>query len=83
MPLEATHNRSLVGRSGSADLHVSDAEVSRRHALIWQELGSTWIADLGTPNGTYVNGERVGDPPSLAAGDVIALGPVSYVFKPV
>ena len=82
-PLEATHNRSLIGRSGSADLHVPDAEVSRRHALIWQELGSTWIADLGTPNGTYVNGERVTDPPSLGAGDVIALGPVSYVFKPV
>jgi hypothetical protein len=80
---EVGHNRALVGRSGTCDVHVADPEVSRRHALLWQEAGAIWVADLGAANGTYVNGVPVQEPTAVVAGDVIAFGPASFVLKPV
>jgi hypothetical protein len=82
-PIEVTHNRAVVGRSGSADVHVADPEVSRRHALLWQEVGATWIADLDSANGTFRNGSRVTEPTAVTPGDVLEFGPASFVLKPV
>ena len=59
---EVTHNRAIVGRSGTCDVHVADPEVSRRHALLWQEVGAIWVADLGAANGTSINGVPVQEP---------------------
>jgi pSer/pThr/pTyr-binding forkhead associated (FHA) protein len=73
----------VLGRSGGCDLHVAEAEVSRHHALLWCEMGATWITDLGTANGTFVNGDPVDEPIGIAGGDVLAFGPASFVFKAV
>lgn len=81
--LEVTHNRSVLGRSGACDVHLPDPEVSRRHALLWQELGAIWLADLGAPNGTFVNGEPLSEPTAVTAGDVLGFGPAAFVLKPV
>jgi hypothetical protein len=82
-PIDVTHNRSVIGRSGESDAHIPAPEVSRRHALLWREVGDIWLADLGAPNGTYVNGEVFDDAIALVAGDNIGLGPVTLVFRPV
>ena len=51
--------RSTIGSSETADLVVSDGSVSRVHALL-EWLGGSWfVQDLGSRNGTFVNGERV------------------------
>lgn len=51
------------------------AELSRRHARLFRERGEPYVADLGSKNGTFVNGERVGDTPQrLRDGDELGLG---------
>jgi len=82
-PIEITHNRAVLGRSGQSDAHIPSPEVSRSHALVWRELGDIWLADLGAANGTYLNGEPFEEAVPLVAGDAIGLGPISLVFRPV
>lgn len=63
----------LLGREG-ADVIVDDPEVSRQHALVRPVDGVLELTDLGSVNGTYVNGERIHEPVRLADGDVVSLG---------
>lgn len=51
--------RSVLGRSRDADVQIEDANVSRRHAEIVQEGSTYWLVDLGSTNGTEVDGRRV------------------------
>jgi pSer/pThr/pTyr-binding forkhead associated (FHA) protein len=70
----------LLGREG-ADVLVDDPEVSRQHALVRPLDGSLEITDLGSVNGTYVNGERIHDPRRLADGDVVTLGRHTFAVE--
>ncbi|HXG76967.1 MAG TPA: DUF3662 and FHA domain-containing protein [Gaiellaceae bacterium] len=71
--------RVVLGRSREADVRVSDVNVSRRHAEIRREDGSYWLVDLGSTNGTLLNGRRVARE-RLDDGDVITLGSTEIVF---
>jgi class 3 adenylate cyclase len=62
------------GRDDDADVVVDDAEVSRTHAVVSTTLEGLEIQDLGSLNGTWVNGERISGRARLAAGDVVKLG---------
>ena len=62
-----------IGRGFGADVRLDDHTVSRRHALLVRTSDGTRLIDDRSANGTYVNGQRVGDV-MLADGDVIALG---------
>jgi pSer/pThr/pTyr-binding forkhead associated (FHA) protein len=65
----------VIGReTGAAKLVIADAGVSRRHARISQVAGLYAIEDLGSTNGTFVNGERVTGSAPLVSGDLIELG---------
>jgi neural Wiskott-Aldrich syndrome protein len=68
-----TKERFLLGRSRSqADLVLDDPNVSRQHAAI-ERVGDTWVlADLGSTNGCYIDGQRVSRR-QLADGDVIEI----------
>ncbi|MBT3389591.1 MAG: FHA domain-containing protein, partial [Chloroflexi bacterium] len=68
-------NLLTLGRAEDNDIVIDDAEVSRYHArLTWQ--GDKWvIEDLGSSNGTYINGQRISAPTILAAGSQLRLGP--------
>jgi Protein of unknown function (DUF3662)/FHA domain len=57
------HNRALVGRASGSDVIVPHDDVSRRHALLLRERGQVFIRDLGSANGTTVDGARVGPQP--------------------
>jgi len=77
--LEATFG---IGRSSDNRLVLRDERVSRRHALIHvQGEGEWWLVDLGSSNGTYVNGSRVSQPIRLRDADVISFGPFAVVFR--
>ncbi len=65
--------RYVIGRSPDADLVIDDSRVSKRHAVVYSEGGGFQVRDLGSSNGTLVNGRRVDQGP-LAAGDEIFIG---------
>ena len=69
----------VLGRSRDAGLRISDVNISRRHAELRQEGAAYWIVDLGSTNGTAVNGKRV-DRQRLRDGDRIAIGSTEIVF---
>jgi phosphatidylserine/phosphatidylglycerophosphate/cardiolipin synthase-like enzyme len=63
-----------VGRSEENDIVVADALASRHHARIALDAGGCTITDLGSGNGTFVNGEPVQGSRPLAPGDVVGIG---------
>ncbi|MEP7223350.1 MAG: DUF3662 and FHA domain-containing protein [Actinomycetota bacterium] len=69
----------VLGRSREAGVRISDVNSSRRHAELRQEGAAYWIVDLGSMNGTIVNGKRV-DRQRLRDGDRIAIGSTEIVF---
>jgi DNA-binding NtrC family response regulator/pSer/pThr/pTyr-binding forkhead associated (FHA) protein len=66
--------RLILGRGASADLQLVDGKVSREHCCIDASGARPMIEDLGSQNGTYVNGEVISRPTPIAEGDEIALG---------
>lgn len=52
----------IIGRSSDADLALADERVSRRHAMLRVREGQLWLEDLGSRNGTYVDGVSVSSP---------------------
>jgi pSer/pThr/pTyr-binding forkhead associated (FHA) protein len=69
----------VLGRSKDSDLQVEDANVSRRHAELRREGPAWWLVDLGSTNGTELNGKRV-QRAKLNDGDTITLGATDVVF---
>jgi pSer/pThr/pTyr-binding forkhead associated (FHA) protein len=63
-----------IGRQEQCDFQVNDRWVSRQHARITWGGAGYLIEDLGTVNGTYVNGERISRPRALKSGDLLQLG---------
>ncbi len=63
----------VIGREAGNDLVIEDPQVSRRHAQLTQQGNSYLIEDIGSTNGTYVNGKRVTAPTLLANGDMVGL----------
>ncbi|MDH4118556.1 MAG: FHA domain-containing protein [Acidimicrobiia bacterium] len=77
--VDITVNRAVVGRGGEADVTVSGEHVSRRHAMIWRQEGRVLVSDLGSSNGTAVDGVRIGDRPVEATHhSTITFGDVQY-----
>jgi ABC transport system ATP-binding/permease protein len=64
----------IIGRDPASEIVIDGSGVSRRHAQLTVEAGGVVIIDLGSSNGTYVNGQRIQGPHRLAAGDTLGLG---------
>jgi hypothetical protein len=69
----------VIGRGKDCDIRVQDPNVSRRHAELHQEGTAYWVVDLGSTNGTEVNGRRE-QRAKLEDGDRILLGSTELVF---
>jgi hypothetical protein len=76
---EVASPRVALGRSRGCEIRVSDLNVSRRHAEVRHDDATYWIVDLGSTNGTLVNGKRV-ERERLRDGDRITLGSTEIVF---
>ena len=73
-----------LGRSPECELALADAGVSRRHAEVRRGPDNTWlVADLGSTNGTKVNGLRINGTRPLQNGDEITVGSTSVRFEAV
>ncbi len=72
---------SIIGRSVDADIRLEDTGVSRRHLEIRRVGSSVLAVDLGSTNGSYVNGERLHGQVELTDGSVITMGRARAVFR--
>jgi hypothetical protein len=72
--------RSVLGRSRDADVQIEDPNVSRRHAEIVQEGSAYWLVDLGSTNGTEVDGRRV-QRARLDDGSRFTIGETTVTFS--
>ncbi len=69
-----------VGRAPTNELVLTDPFVSSHHCVLWVEAGELWVEDLGSANGTWVDGARVEGPVRVAVGSRIALAPESDLY---
>jgi ABC-type multidrug transport system ATPase subunit/pSer/pThr/pTyr-binding forkhead associated (FHA) protein len=69
----------LIGRAPDCDLSMSHPAVSKHHAMVFRQAGEIAIRDLGSTNGTYVNGARITQA-ALRGGDEIQIGPFRLVY---
>ena len=73
-----------VGRDSTNEIVINDAEVSRRHARLTFQGGKYVLEDLGSTNGTFVNGQRLAGPRVLKSGEVVSFGEqIVLVFEAV
>lgn len=67
-------NEITIGRDVANEITINDPEVSRKHARLIMQSGGYLLEDLGSTNGTFVNGQRLTSPHVLRPGDVVMLG---------
>jgi pSer/pThr/pTyr-binding forkhead associated (FHA) protein len=70
-------NVTVIGRRRNCDLRIPLDSVSRRHCQLSMENGSLKVRDLGSRNGTFLNGKRI-EEDVAHAGDFIQVGPVTF-----
>ena len=74
-------NITVIGRRRGCDLRIPLGSVSRRHCQISCNKDSLEISDLGSRNGTYLNGKRIDDETTARAGDYIRIGPLTFLLQ--
>jgi FHA domain len=73
--------RASVGRSADADIRLESPTVSRRHVSLTRRGVELFVKDLGSANGTYVNGARVAVEGVLRSGDKLRVGDVELRYE--
>lgn len=73
--------RIKIGRSLECEIAISDPHISSQHVQLDKTTQGYTILDLGSANGTYVNGTRLSSPALLKEGDEISLGITKLVFS--
>lgn len=80
--LNITRSPRVIGRTEGADIRIGAPDVSRRHCEIRvdEEEEAAFLRDLGSSNGTFVNGERIVEC-ELSPGDLVSVGPAVFVVR--
>ncbi len=77
-------NRTIIGRGLDCDVRVANQEVSRHHCLVFRDGSRTYLQDLGSSNGTTLNGQQLGaQAATMAAGDNVLLGNLSFTYRTI
>ncbi len=69
-----------IGRGSECDVVIADDSISRQHAQILRQESGWYVQDLGSRNGTAVNGQRLSAPQRLEDGDTLTIGAVSLRY---
>ncbi|MBX5468606.1 MAG: FHA domain-containing protein [Thermoleophilaceae bacterium] len=72
---------ATLGRSTASDIEVDDPFASAAHARIFPRGDFMYIEDMGSTNGTYLNGRRVRRPEQLKVADTIRIGETEYRYR--
>jgi pSer/pThr/pTyr-binding forkhead associated (FHA) protein len=71
----------LIGRAANSSVVIDDTYASQQHARIYASNGAYCVEDLGSTNGTYVNGRKISYPLELRVGDRIKIGKTVFEFR--
>jgi pSer/pThr/pTyr-binding forkhead associated (FHA) protein len=69
---------TAVGRHQGCNLRIASSQVSRRHCELFEKKGLLMVKDLGSSNGTFVNGKKIEGQRVLEPGDVLSFGKVRF-----
>jgi hypothetical protein len=69
---------STLGRQPGCEVTLKSSQVSRKHCQIFEKDGQLQVKDLGSSNGTFVNGKKIEDVHPLEQGDILALGTIEF-----
>ncbi|MBN1289728.1 MAG: FHA domain-containing protein [Actinobacteria bacterium] len=70
-----------IGRAPDCEIIIDDTYISNKHASIYESGGAYLVEDMGSTNGTYVNGRKISYPLELRPGDRIKIGKSVFEFK--
>jgi len=72
---------TMIGRATECQLKIASNQVSRRHCRISVAQDRVWIEDLGSANGTFIDGNRIpsGEPCPLPDGSQLSIGPANFI----
>jgi pSer/pThr/pTyr-binding forkhead associated (FHA) protein len=77
--VDIPEGKYLIGREVDCHLQSQSPFVSRHHCVLLRDEFAIRIRDLGSKNGTYVNGERIGSgEPVLSSGDMVSVGEIEF-----
>ena len=74
---------TIIGRDHLAGIRILSESISRRHARIVVTESTATLEDLGSKNGTFLRGEKIGEPKALREGDSIRFGSVTLTLRSV
>jgi pSer/pThr/pTyr-binding forkhead associated (FHA) protein/tetratricopeptide (TPR) repeat protein len=80
---EISDNEVAIGRSQKCHIVLEDKRSSRKHSIIRREGNKFSVQDLGSANGTLVNGVRIDEQQELHSGDVLQIGDTQFTFQMV
>lgn len=75
------YGEAIIGRNKSCDVSIRANFISARHVRIWYEDGEWLLEDLGSRNGTAINGQRIAQRVMLDPQDEISVGGIRFVFE--
>jgi hypothetical protein len=83
VPVVRLVRETVVGRTAECQLKIASAQVSRRHCRILVNQDGVYLEDLGSSNGTFVDGRRLSPhkPHFVSAGSVLEVGPARFVIE--
>lgn len=79
--IQLRSEETVIGRHKSCNLRVPSSDVSRRHCVVRIKEGRVYVEDLGSTNGTLVNGEPITGNKLVRPGDELEIGPVSFTVE--
>jgi pSer/pThr/pTyr-binding forkhead associated (FHA) protein len=79
--IAVTEKEFLIGRGADCDLRLPVAAISRHHCIIRVGPDEVSVVDLGSSNGTFINGQRVRSQAVLRGGDQLQLGPCQFLVS--
>lgn len=80
-PFDLANNEVVIGRLPECDIQFNSNMISRKHARFTRKDGQFILEDLGSGNGTFVNGQKITEPVTLAHDDRIKFGPILTRFE--
>lgn len=75
------NDKTVIGRAVDGDIVITSKRVSREHTQIRRDGWRTYVEDMGSTNGTYLNNERIAESMQLRDGDQIQVGDVLFTFN--
>ena len=75
------YGEAIIGRNKSCDISIRANFISARHVRIWFEDNEWFLEDLGSRNGTTINGQRIAHRVMLDPQDEISVGGIRFVFE--